>query len=195
MKNETKPTQEEKGQYFAAHWGQEIMYGNDEKEPYTNMILVMEHLCRASNANYKVLLTSLADITDEDAIEVARLCHNFKDDPGFKLERLNDILHCRYIDESIYATYHICLNYKHATINCNLNFAEVDKETKLGEASNHKINIAEIQFSSERVVGYISALDYLRSKGYAVPFRNYTLQQLISFGWLKLRRKGGGDNG
>jgi hypothetical protein len=29
--------------------------------------------------------------------------------------------------------------------------------------------------------------DYLRSKGYAVPYLNYSVQDLIDFGWIKLK--------
>jgi hypothetical protein len=30
------------------------------------------------------------------------------------------------------------------------------------------------------------AIDYLRSKGYALPFLNYSVEDLVSFGWVKL---------
>jgi hypothetical protein len=32
----------------------------------------------------------------------------------------------------------------------------------------------------------IPVIDYLRSKGYAVPFMEYSVDDLISFGWVKL---------
>jgi hypothetical protein len=37
----------------------------------------------------------------------------------------------------------------------------------------------------EQLIDYDEA-DYLRSKGYALPFRNYTVDQLIEKGWVKL---------
>jgi hypothetical protein len=30
------------------------------------------------------------------------------------------------------------------------------------------------------------AIDYLRSKGYAVPFMEYSVEDLVSFGWVQL---------
>lgn len=32
----------------------------------------------------------------------------------------------------------------------------------------------------------IKVTDYLRSRGYALPFRSYTVEQMIELGWLKL---------
>jgi len=29
-------------------------------------------------------------------------------------------------------------------------------------------------------------IDYLRSKGYALPFMEYSVEDLISFGWVRL---------
>lgn len=29
-------------------------------------------------------------------------------------------------------------------------------------------------------------IDFLRSKGYALPFRQYSVEQMIEFGWIKL---------
>lgn len=39
----------------------------------------------------------------------------------------------------------------------------------------------------------LRSYQYLQSKGYALPWRGYTVEQLISFGWLKLRQKGGSN--
>jgi len=32
----------------------------------------------------------------------------------------------------------------------------------------------------------LHGIDYLRSKGYAIPFMQYSVEELISFGWVKL---------
>lgn len=36
------------------------------------------------------------------------------------------------------------------------------------------------------LVKSLRVFDYLRSKGYALPFREYSVEDLISFGWIKL---------
>ena len=37
-------------------------------------------------------------------------------------------------------------------------------------------------------IGFLeqSEVDFLRSKGYAVPFMNYSVEDLVSFGWVRL---------
>ncbi len=39
-----------------------------------------------------------------------------------------------------------------------------------------------------KAIGFLeqSEVDFLRSKGYAVPFMNYSVEDLISFGWVRL---------
>lgn len=56
---------------------------------------------------------------------------------------------------------------------------------------------SRVNFSKKHIVRPIEVcipivIDYLRSKGYALPFRQYSVEQLIEKGWLKLK---GGDNG
>ena len=40
--------------------------------------------------------------------------------------------------------------------------------------------------SSSSLRTIFTGLDYLRKKGYAIPFDEYSVEDLISFGWLKL---------
>lgn len=35
----------------------------------------------------------------------------------------------------------------------------------------------------------VESLDYLRSKGYLIPFRTYTIEDLLQRGWAKIRKK------
>jgi len=36
---------------------------------------------------------------------------------------------------------------------------------------------------------YLEGCDYLRSKGYALPYLNYSIEDLIEKGWIKLKEK------
>lgn len=36
-------------------------------------------------------------------------------------------------------------------------------------------------------IRYIEIIDYLRSRGYLLPFRQYTTQQLLDMGWAKIK--------
>lgn len=53
---------------------------------------------------------------------------------------------------------------------------------KTGEVSHTK-NVMDTLIQKTNVA------DYVRSKGYALPFRNYSVDQLIEMGWLKLTTK------
>lgn len=41
-----------------------------------------------------------------------------------------------------------------------------------------------------KVFGFLSQneVDYLRSRGYAVPFMNYSVSDLIEMGWIKIKK-------
>lgn len=43
--------------------------------------------------------------------------------------------------------------------------------------------------NTEKIIQFISAkdYDYLRSKGYALPFLGLSVEELISYGWLRLK--------
>jgi hypothetical protein len=60
--------------------------------------------------------------------------------------------------------------------------------------SEEEYKLKEINVVKEMLYKYLSdfkntdsyVLDYLRSKGYAVPFMEYSVEDLISFGWVRL---------
>ena len=41
--------------------------------------------------------------------------------------------------------------------------------------------------NASRVVGYIQSLDYLRSKGYAPPYMDLSVEDLVEYGLVKLK--------
>lgn len=164
-----------KARFFAQYWWQKlfVINGNNE-DTYNNWRT--EDLDKGY-----MLLTPLSDITDEDAIKCAQLAHDRKSD--FKVDRRNDIIHVTYFNESIKAEYHVCINFRYATINCNLHF----KKDGNDEAESFKVNIGEVQMSAYRVVGYIQIVDFLRSKSYAIPYMGLSVEKLIEYGWVKLK--------
>ena len=48
------------------------------------------------------------------------------------------------------------------------------------------INKNEVPFFIQPKDCNAMQIDYLRSKGYALPFRDYSVEDLISFGWVRL---------
>ena len=105
-----------KCRFFAQYWGQ---------------------LYEFKKGNERLILHDLKNITDEDAIHVAKIFGMTED-----FEFTGKIL-------------------------CNTIFYNSESETTLYN-SNAK------------------AVDYLRSKGYALPFMEYSVKDLVSFGWVRL---------
>ena len=52
---------------------------------------------------------------------------------------------------------------------------------------NYKVNIAEIHMNASRVVGYIQSVDHLRSKGYALPYNDLSIDELIKKRWIEIK--------
>jgi hypothetical protein len=52
--------------------------------------------------------------------------------------------------------------------------------------ANHEVTqpLKYLSFNHENA---IKTIDYLRSKGYAIPFMEYSVDDLISFGWVRLQ--------
>lgn len=96
-------------------------------------------------------LTPLSKITDEEAIEVARICSKYLPTGnlgGFRIE--------------VYKSIH--------------------NRTVVSWGSSHKD-----KFLVESAVNITSGADFLRSRGYAIPFEGKSVDELIEMGVLKLR--------
>lgn len=109
------------------------------------------------NLNSPIELTRLAQITDEDAIEVARkLCFYYEHDVLFVVER----------------------TYQYVTVVSN-SFGNIyiwfDCEITY-------------QYDDLNILAYLDAYDFLRSKGYALPFMGLSVEQMVAAGWIKLRK-------
>ncbi|WP_079242630.1 hypothetical protein [Chryseobacterium indologenes] len=172
-------TLENKAKFFAQYWGQEVLNGS-------GLVYSATMKTRLSDNGDFLELKPLTSITDEEIIEVLRLAHNLKSiSSEFKcaIKREKDIIHCWYVNSETSGEYHVCLNFKYATINCNLHFKEMSGD----KASNHKVNIGEIHFSASRVVGYIQIVDFFRSKGFAFPYMGLPVEKLVEYGWIKLK--------
>jgi hypothetical protein len=172
-----------KGQFFAKYWGVKCLKSKlvNNALPPIKVDTLINHLGREDQF---LELKYLSEITDEEIIQLCTMCHNLPEikQSNFLVERKKDQIHCSFIDKSIKAQHHICLNFKYATINCNLHF---DKN-KDDVAESFKHNIGEISLSATRVVGYIQCLDYLRENAYAVPFRDLSISELERKGWIKV---------
>lgn len=178
-------TLENKTKFFAQYWGQDVLcrviFGKNKNE-------IIMHNTPCSNLKLGEIIDSylelkpLSQISDEDINFVAKVCHQVPN-LTFEIKRQDDIVHATNMD-NYGIERHICINFKYATINCNMRIP--DDNDKL---VNYKVNVAEIHMNASRVVGYIQSVDYLRSKGYALPYNDLSIDDLIKKGWLILKNK------
>lgn len=59
-------------------------------------------------------------------------------------------------------------------------------ESKIHQVKNFVIDCSNYHSSNISSNENFNLIDYLRSKGYAVPFMEYSVDDLISFGWVQL---------
>lgn len=148
MKEQIKPelNNESKARFFAQHAGQKVFFTSHlQDKPHIN-----NWGSKLINKSDFLLLTNLSDITDEEAIKVAKLMypkdnHNDKD--------------------------------------CLIWGKEIVVEILQGQTDKDVVWFA----------GILPVIDYLRSKGYALPWMGLSVEDLVNAGWVKL--KGVNNNG
>lgn len=166
---------ENKAKFFAQYWGQKILVTT--KQPELRWI---NNHCNKLSERDCLELKPLSSITDEDAIEVARIVYE-RPAAKFDIDRREDIMHLTNVD-NVQIRRHVCINYKYATLNCNVTIP--DSENK---PQHFKHNIGEIDLSARNVIAYIRVIDFLRGKGYAAPFSDLSVEELVNRGWIKLK--------
>ena len=154
-------TLENKAKFFAQYWWQEVFLLNNNKYRITK-----------SRFNAKTLkqecyleLKPLSQISDDDAINVAKLVS-----PMLFEGRGKNGGH--YIDKSETWWYSVKHNGKTLMVDIDLDgyvfeYDEVD----------------EYKRPSRSLIG----TDYLRSKGYALPYMDLSVEDLVEYGWVKLK--------
>jgi len=174
---------ESKAKFFAQHIGAEILYPDTDNKIITAYLTGIsisdgiettykrkkkgcsgDYLSFKSNGNHnsdalhaKIILKPLSSITDEDAIEVAEFMGLTEGD--FEINhRPTDI--------------HIDADSQELTLffeDCSIYFNDFNSD----EASTG--------------TDYLSVYDYLRSKGYALPWMGLSVEQMVEAGWIKLQ--------
>lgn len=136
-----------KCRFFAQYWGQPVQrYENNDYIKVVNGFIETS----LQDKDY-LLLKPLSKITNEEAIEVAKIYQsNIR---GLSLLGIAGVS-------------------KQEILRAGLEFCKrID-----GNYWNNFANVFQM----------LSAFDYLRSKGYALPFMGYSVEDLVSFGWVQL---------
>lgn len=163
---------ENKAKFFAQYWGFNETMVIDTFMGRTNILSVdyvlKEHSLHSIFKDYQLLLKPLSLITDEELIHVARLAHQLPKRTFFVDRSQDDIFYVKTGMDNVGIEYFISMRPKYATVLSTINFSK-------------------IQMSSEKPIPYIAIVDYLRSKSYAIPYNGLSVDQLIKYGWVKLK--------
>jgi len=139
-------TIENKAKFFAQYWGK--IYGyipkHNNKEVFQQEVGCVQWIAHLKGSEEMFLrLTPLSLISDEDAIEVARISWSYNEFQKSKYEM---------------------------------------KEIMIEDAKELLLKDNPFGYPKQPQL-----IDYLRSKGYALPFNGLSVEKQIEYGWIKQR--------
>jgi len=182
-------TLKNKAKFFAQYWSSNVAEYDFKKSDYD--FVCVKTLLKSTEEidNWCLYLAPLSMISDEDAIEVASLC--YPDSKRFIVDRSNQdskyknhfLIHVNSEPDNINLVKHISIN-KYCAINANWHFGEYQGE----KPKSFKVNLGE-QIAQKVPIPMYAIIDFLRSKGYALPFMGLSVEQQIEYGWSKLKQK------
>jgi len=150
-------TIENKARLFAQYWGQSVWSHLENDEDLTDYT-VNQDICISHDMDC-LLLKPLSSINDEDAVKVAKILHPNVKEWQKPYKQMKDI----WIDSDDESEAYVV-------------FTEELFETSGGEFITYD-NFLKVMF----------AIDYLRSKRYALPFMNLSVEKQLEYGWIKLK--------
>lgn len=106
-------------------------------------------------------LKHLSSITDEDAIEVAKIRFHYEKYDEFEVS---------VKDVPFYKSVHVCTEKFHDTLYMP------------HDANDLESNVCDMHGSITHIV------DYLRSRGYLLPWMGLKPDEIIDYGWVKLKK-------
>lgn len=169
MKTENNSTN--KAIFLSQYWNQEVLCipnliytGNPPEPSHEEWIEVKVdefYIMKVANSTLPAFLTPLSQITDEDAIEITKIsiCRN----PFAVHVRRNDCGEIEIENISQHSTWKLFISGIYIYFKCGNSRREVDSTTML------------------------AIYDYLRSKGYALPWMGLSVDELVEYGWVKLK--------
>lgn len=172
---ENKNTLDNKAKLFGLYWGQNV-FKVLPKSKYRTKSFFYD-----LDENDYLHLKPLSSITDEDLIHIARLAHE-RPNHDFKVTRKKDIFYVQTEYDSLGINYFISILPDYASVCATMNFAKFKDEG----FKSHTINIGKVNLSAELPIAYIAIVDYLRSKGYALPYMGLSVKKMVEYGWIKL---------
>lgn len=161
-------TLENKSKFYTQYFGQQVFIETVDTE-YAMTIVGVDNttgthvldkginlLCYYPINSGCLLLKPLTSITNEDAIETAKLMGLTEGD--FRLELRPTDIHLQAEGQEFTLFYE----------DCSIYFNDLDSDL------------------ANSGIDYLAAYDFLRSKGYALPYMGLSVEELIRHGWIKL---------
>lgn len=170
----TENTIQSKQKFFAKYWGQPRMYylanSLNGMSPGYNLVGWMISTDIISTSH--LILTPLSKISDEDINAISGIL-DFHDGNGLIVERVSrgDKLN---VEIRAYDRYN---DYPNSIDTLKL-FTDEVEFFSIDEAGG------VYDYCCNRI---LNVMDYLRSKGYAVPWLDLSVDDLIEYGWVKLK--------
>lgn len=153
--------------FFAQYWGQEVMIV-EQSSKIVREEIGPESIILCYYANAYLHLKPLSQISDEDAIEVAKIINDapFITHKKWQVEKYTKAeAGCDGV--KVFARH----SARYYTFDFDGQFDHLDEDT------------------DHEMLGYCdfpAAYDFLRSRGYALPFRGLSVNEMKEAGWLKL---------
>lgn len=166
---------ENKSKFFAIYFGQYIGYtpllGNDKKYVQGNFLI----LSGVGQSSY-IKLKPLESISDEELRDIAEIHIGKKSEVFIDKSKDNSFISVQYSKQN-------SENPNYDFISMELWLTTDDCEISNNWNYHNKRGISN---SKENIRNILHIYDFLRSKGYAIPFMDLTIQDLIDYGWIKL---------
>lgn len=159
-------TQIEKEQFLGNYIGCEIEWLRESDNKWIATTLTASDFSFLVKKKCRLIVKSIESITDEDAIEVGQIINqsNFMYIEVFKHKEFNGI---KLLTTDNYGDAY------GGTVEINFN----------GDIKWNYHNIDEFEYTGIRIM---EAYDFLRSKGYLPPFRQYSVEKIIESGIAKI---------
>ena len=173
-----KNTPDNKLAFVASYYGQRILINEKGK---TRRIKGLNLIDIEVNLGH-LLLKPLSNITLEDAEEIANMAFKTGDKIWEVTRRTkNGVWMHGTRNDDIDITYY-CHISDYGGLFTSSHFPKDEKQ----EAKKYDNNIGSVGNSDSNGLPYIDIVDTLRRKGYAIPYRNKLVRDLVKWGWVKL---------
>lgn len=174
-------TIENKARFFAQYWGQEIFrYVDKLNKLESDVLRNIGHDYNKLNTSGFLELKNLSDITDEDAIEVAKIIEDNQDNLTYHIVDSKDF----DIHVSIKCVL-VKFYSKHPGMQGFLNYSLIQVDTEDGDVIVSRFSDGGIELEDAPTDNAIHVYDFLRDNGFLIPFNGSSIQELISYGWAK----------